>query len=175
MCAVLCPVAGTSFLNYSRSRTVNLTRQLPNPLLPGYQISGSISRQPAGGRGCLHGTTKSIYHHLKSGRFAVLCCWCGLFRVYKGAAGAPGPGAGAGATSCAIKEAGARNIGHCLPHRSTAELGPSHGGPGSPTWSLGHLVWWPVAPTGTRAGSSAPPPYRRWLVGGAEAARVLGL
>ena len=45
--------------------------------------------------------------------------------------------------------------------------------PGGPTWPLGRWVRWPVTPTGTGAGSSAPPPYRR-LPAGAEAARVLG-
>jgi hypothetical protein len=41
-----------------------------------------------------------------------------------------------------------------------AELGPAGCGPGGPTWPLGRLVRWPVAPTGTGDGSSAPPPYR---------------
>jgi hypothetical protein len=46
-------------------------------------------------------------------------------------------------------------------------------GPGGPTWPLGRWVRWPVTPTGTGAGSSAPPPYRP-LPAGAEAARVPG-
>jgi hypothetical protein len=46
--------------------------------------------------------------------------------------------------------------------------------PGGPTWPLGRLVRWSATPTGTGAGSSAPPPCRGGCRPMAEAARVLG-
>jgi hypothetical protein len=51
------------------------------------------------------------------------------------------------------------------PVRSWVGLGVVRG-PGGPTWPLGRWVRWPVTPTGTGAGSSAPPPYRRLPAGG---------
>jgi hypothetical protein len=52
------------------------------------------------------------------------------------------------------------------PWAHSEELGWAGCGPGGPTWPLGRWVWWPVTPTGTGAGSSAPPPYRRLPAGG---------
>jgi hypothetical protein len=83
-------------------------------------------------------------------------------------------------TSCAIRGARAGDIGHRSPPGSSEELSWAGCGPGGPTWPLGRWVRWPVTPTGTGAGSSAPPPYteRHFRTGGcrpgAEAARVLG-
>jgi hypothetical protein len=58
-----------------------------------------------------------------------------------------------------------------LPHRAPslwvqggAGMGWVWCGPGCPTWPLGRWVRWPVTPTGTGAGPSAPPPYRRLRV-----------
>jgi hypothetical protein len=76
-------------------------------------------------------------------------------------------------TSCAIRGTRGGDIGHRSPPGSSEELGWAGCGPGGPIWPLGRWVRWPVTPTGTGAGSSAPPPYRR-LAAGAEAARVLG-
>jgi hypothetical protein len=49
------------------------------------------------------------------------------------------------------------------PVRSWVGLGVVRGGQ---TWPLGRWVRWPVIPTGTGAGSSAPPSYRRLPAGG---------
>jgi hypothetical protein len=86
--------------------------------------------------------------------------------------------AGSRKTSCAIRQRGqgqGANYQLLAPVRvrplglgpvSSEELGWAGCGPGGPTWPLGRWVWWPVTPTGTGAGSSAPPPYRRLPAGG---------
>jgi hypothetical protein len=56
-------------------------------------------------------------------------------------------------TSCAIRGARGRGIGHRWPPGSRGELGSAGCGPGGPTWPQGRWVRWPVTPTGTGAGS----------------------
>jgi hypothetical protein len=62
--------------------------------------------------------------------------------------------------SCAITGARGGGIGRRSPPGSSEEswvLGWAGCGPGGPTWPLGRWARWPVTPTGTGAGSSAPP------------------
>jgi hypothetical protein len=68
-------------------------------------------------------------------------------------------------TSCAIRGARGGDIVHRSPPGSSGELGWAGCGPGGPTWPRGRLVRWTVTPTGTGAGSSVPPPYRRLPAG----------
>jgi hypothetical protein len=75
-------------------------------------------------------------------------------------------GVGVTETSCAIRGARGGGIGRRSPPGFSEELGWAGCGPGGATWPLGRWVRWPVTPTGTGAGSSAPPPYRRLPAGG---------
>ena len=164
------------FINFGLHALVHAKNILSHVLIGGGGGEMALWKPPAVSQGPMERSVQRLRQDLVKRCRDELVLWRGDQKVGSsgsrssgssgsGSSGSSGSGSGSG-TSCAIRGARGRNIGHRSPPGSSEELGWAGCGPGGPTWPLGRWVRWPVTPTGTGAGSSAPPPYRQratWL------------